>query len=58
LRVWDFGGGEGTMDALYSKSILQCDVSFPLCSSLSSFRIVCGPGGDVTQIPGCFGKFR
>ncbi len=37
VRIWDFGGGTGTMDICIQNQYSDCEVSFPLCSS-SSFN--------------------
>ncbi|WP_291726955.1 T9SS type A sorting domain-containing protein [Bernardetia sp.] len=54
LRVWDAGGGDGTMDICIQNQYSDCDVSFPLCSSSSFNTNSFGPGAVDSNIGNCF----
>jgi hypothetical protein len=54
LRVWDYGGGEGTMDICIQNQYSDCEVSFPLCSSSSFNTNSFGPGATDSNIGNCF----
>lgn len=54
LRVWDFGGGTGTMDICIQNQYSDCEVSVPLCSSADFNTNSFGSGATDTNIGNCF----
>ncbi|WP_338812160.1 T9SS type A sorting domain-containing protein [Bernardetia sp. Wsw4-3y2] len=54
LRVWEFGGGEGTLDICVQNQYSDCDVSLPLCSSSSFNTNSFGEGNTDTNVGNCF----
>lgn len=54
LRVWDYGGGTGTMNICLQNQYSDCDVSFPLCSSAAFNTNSFGEGITDTDMGNCF----